>query len=54
MFHADDHIRLIGCDTTRAMERRRARAGIRELPRAHDVNAFLERTGLSGLVRKRR
>lgn len=54
MFHADDHIRLMGCDTTRAMEHRRAKAGVRTLPRAHDVNGFLDRAGLSGLVRKRR
>lgn len=54
MFHADDHIRLMGCDTTRSMERRSAKAGVRSMPRAHDVNSFLERTGLSGLVRKRR
>lgn len=54
MFHADDHIRLMGCDSTRAMERRRAKAGVRTMARAHDVNSFLDRAGLSGLIKKRR
>lgn len=53
MFHADDHIRLMGCDTSRAVERRRVKAGIRAVAKNHDVNSFLDRAGLSGLIRKR-
>ena len=53
MFHPDDHIRLMGCDTTRAMERRRMKSGVRTVTRGHDVNGFFERAGLSGLMRRK-
>lgn len=50
-FH-DDHLRLTGCTGLRSLSRGEA-AGVRARPRTTDLDAFLERAGLSGLARKR-
>ncbi|WP_158272122.1 hypothetical protein [Marinicauda salina] len=52
MFHADDHIRLMGLDAARPMRRRRD-AGVRDQARNTDIDSFLERIGLAGRVRRR-
>ena len=52
MFHHDDHLRLTACTGLRTLARGEA-AGVRSRPRTTDIEAFLERTGLSGRARKR-
>ena len=52
MFHADDHIRLMGPDAARPAPRRRD-AGVRAQTPNTDVDGFLERVGLAGRVRRR-
>gem|GEM_PF-2565787 len=52
MSHHDDHLRLTGCTGLRSLARGET-AGVRSRPRTTDVDAFLERCGLSGLARKR-
>lgn len=52
MFHHDDHLRLTGCTGLRSLSRGET-AGVRSRPRTIDVDAFLERAGLSGFARKR-
>ncbi|MGX6647288.1 hypothetical protein ACWCOP_05030 [Maricaulaceae bacterium MS644] len=52
MFHADDHLRLTGATGLRSLARGET-AGVRSRPRTTDVDAFLERSGLSGFARKR-
>lgn len=52
MFHSDDHLRLTGCTGLGSLSRGET-AGVRSRPRTTDVNAFLERSGLSGFARKR-
>jgi hypothetical protein len=51
MFHTDDHIRLMGCDSARQLARRRQSQGIRERAKTTDWNAVFEKAGLS--LRKR-
>jgi hypothetical protein len=51
MFHNDDHIRLMGCDSARQLVRRRQSQGIRERAKTTDWNAVFEKAGLS--LRKR-
>jgi hypothetical protein len=52
MFHSDDHLRLTGATGLRSLARGET-AGVRSRPRTTDVDAFLERSGLSGFARKR-
>ena len=51
MLNLDAQMILNRCSEMRVIARRDA-AGIRPLTRTTDVNAYLERLGLGGLIRK--
>jgi len=51
MFHNDAHLRLTACDGLRSV-RRTEIAGVRARARNTDLNALLEKVGLSGRARK--
>lgn len=51
MYHYDAHLRLQTCDSLRSL-RRAETAGVRARPRNTDLEALLEKVGLSGRARK--
>lgn len=51
MFHHDAYLRLTTCDGLRSV-RRGETAGLRTRARNTDLNALLEKVGLSGRARK--
>ncbi|MEO1039684.1 MAG: hypothetical protein AAFX09_09065 [Pseudomonadota bacterium] len=53
MFHANDHLRLMGCDAIPSSLQRRERAGLRSEPRSFDWNGVFERAGLYAVIRRR-